>query len=231
MTPFDLAGFLRDDPVPRLLLLAGRRDPREPGRLLRAAGPEAASTETWRAVADAFAAGSPESAPTIARNSSFREAARHGQEPRYLYPLFGDIPANWEMRAMPTEAGRVSLGGADPADGSRPLRIEGSWDDQVYQWLPSKPGAAYLATARLRGRSSPGDDSSLLLAFLSGAGAVVGTRSRESLPKGLTPDWRTSALAGIAPEGAAWVGVGVEASRQARGDWLEASDIELRPLR
>jgi hypothetical protein len=89
----------------------------------------------------------------------------------------------------------------------------------------------YLATALVRGRSSPGNDAALFLAFLGRDGKGPGRHAMQSLPKGLTPGWRAMALADAAPDGAAWVGLGVGSARQVPGDWLEASAVELRSVR
>ena len=224
------ASLLRNDPVPRLLLGAGRRDPNAPMRILEAAGPEAVRQSPWRAVADGVAAGLV-AAPNLAANSSFMETAAGAQEPRFLYPRFGALPAKWTVRAMPTENGRATLveetGPGTAGSLRRSIRIEGAWDTQVYQWLPAKPGLAYIATARLKGHSSPGGDAALLLTILSGRGDVLASWM-QSLPKGDTPSWRTESLGDHAPSQAAWVGVGIGCSRQAADDWMEADSVELR---
>jgi hypothetical protein len=222
--------LLRDDPVLRLLIGAGRRDRSAPRRILEAAGPAAGTAPSWRAAAEGIASGIT-AAPNLAENSSFTETAAGGQEPHFLYPGFGALPAGWTIRATPTENGRTALvdesrfGEAGPS--RRKIRIEGAWDTQVYQWLPAKQGFAYLATARLRGRSSPGGDAALHLTFLSRDGSVLASWM-SSLPKGDTPGLRTGALADRAPAHAAWVGVGIGCSRQAAGDWMEADSVELR---
>lgn len=224
------ASLLRNDPVPRLLFGAGRRDPYAPMRILEAVGPEAGVQSPWRAVADGLASGLA-AAPNLTANSSFMETAANGQEPSYLYPRFGALPAGWTLKAMPTENGRAALAEETRSGGAgsrrRSIRIEGAWDTQVYQWLPTKPGFVYLATARLKGRSSPGCDAALFLTFLSGGGDVLASWM-QSLPKGDAPSWHTGALGDRAPAQAAWVGVGVGCSRQTAGDWMEADSVELR---
>jgi hypothetical protein len=231
MAQADLANFVRDDPVPRLLWLAGRRDPSAPRRVLRAAGPEAMGCRPWRGLADAIGGRQVAAAPNLDADSSFAETKPEGQEPRFLFPHSGDVPAGWEVRAMPTESGRVSLVGAGGEAPGRAVRIEGAWDTQIYQWLPAEPGRVYVATARLRGRSSPGNDAALFLTFLDQDGKVAGFRRMASLPKGETPAWRSMALADPAPGGAAWVGIGVGSARQVRGDWFEAARLELRAVK
>jgi hypothetical protein len=226
-----LSPFVRNDPVPRLLWLAGRCDPKAAARLLERAGPGAAGQPSWRALADALSDGDLLGAKELVSNGAFKVPAEHGQEPRFLYPRSGDNPAAWEVRAMPTETGLVTLTAAADNECPHRLRIEGAWDTQVYQWLPAEPGRCYVATAELRGESSPGNDSALFLTFLSAEGVPVGVHRMQSLPKGSTPAWRSAALADIAPPDAAWVGVGCGASRQMAPDWFEVGSISLRGLK
>jgi hypothetical protein len=222
--------LLRNEPVPRLLFGAGFRDSSAPRRILKSVGNEAAVPIPWNSMAEGLAGGL-SAAPNIAINSSFLDAIAGEQEPRFLYSRYGSLPSDWTFRAMPTETGQASLVDEREPGGARLhrrlVRIEGAWDTQFYQWLPAKPGYAYLATARLRGLSSPGDDSALILTFLSGSGSVLGAWT-QSLPKGETPRWRVEALCGRAPALAEWVGIGIECERQTPGDWMEADSVELR---
>ncbi len=226
MSGNDLAHFVRNDPVPRLLWLAGQRDPFAPRRILAAAGPDVADEAPWRVLAETLADGGLAVAQNLTHNPVFAKSAPAGQEPAILFPRSGKLPAEWEVEAMPTETGRVAL--VETGTAARILRIEGAWDTQVFQWRPAGPGRVYVATARLRGNSSPGNDAGLFLTFLTRDGKVAGTHRMQSLPKGLTPRWRSMALADSSPEGTAWVGVGIGASRQVAGDWLEVGAIELR---
>jgi len=226
MAVTDYSRLVRNDPVPRLLWLCGRSDLTSARRLLTAAGLNAADRPGWKDLADGIATARVLTAPNVLQNSSFGAKTGSNLEPRFLYRGFGELPAQWDLRAMPTETGRVNLVAADPE--SSALRIEGAWDTQVYQWIPVEPDCLYLATARLRGRSSPGNDSALFLTFVDRDGKTVGPARMEALPKGLTSDWRELALADRAPDRAAWVGVGVGGSRQSPDDWLELAAVELR---
>ncbi len=224
------ASLLRNDPVPRLLFGAGIRDPSAPRRILDTAGSAASTWIPWRALSDGLA-GRLCAAPNLAANSSFLESAAEGQEPHFLYSRFGVLPAKWKLSAMPTERGRAMLvdevGGNDKNSHRRSIRIEGAWDTQFYQWFPAKPGYAYLATARLRGRSSPGGDAMLFLTFLSANGHVAGAAT-QSLPKGETPAWRIEALCDLAPPHSEWIGIGIGCARQTLGDWMEGNSVEMR---
>lgn len=230
MAAMELAPFLRNDPVGGLLWRAGQADARAPRRLLEAAGTDALQREPWRVLADSFSGGKLSQARDLTANGRFAKIAQEGQEPRFLFPLFGALPADWELRAMPTEGGKVGLVRAGEDTNARRLRIESAWDTQLYQWLPISARGGYVATARLRGHSSAGNDSALFLTFLSADGNVAGSYRMQSLPKGLTEEWRTLALADLAPVGAAWVGVGIGVSRQVAGDWVEVDSVELRAV-
>ena len=223
--------LLRNDPVPRLLFCTGLRDHSAPQRILASAGRGAAIPHPWKVLAEGLADGL-FATPNLTANSLFLETAGEGKEPHYLYPRYGNLPARWVLKAMPTEEGRVALvesAGEGAAYSLRAsIRIEGAWDTQLYQWLQAKRGCAYLATARLRGRSSPGGDAALFLTFLSESGNVL-SGSMQSLPKGETSNWRVEALCDRAPPEAKWVGVGIGCARQTTGDWMEANSVELRP--
>ncbi len=230
MVAMSLAYFVRNDPVPRLLWLAGLNDPAAPLRLLAKAGVTAADEAAWLELAEALAQGGLAAAPNQATNSSFEKEAATGPEPRWLFPLSGALPADWEVHSTATQTGRVALMNDPGQPARRCLRVEGAWDTQVYQWRPAQAGRIYVATAELRGTSSPGNDSGLFFTFLSAAGRVVGTHRMQCLPKGETADWRTMVLADLAPVGTAWVGLGIGASRQTDGDWIEAAAVELRSI-
>ena len=228
MTAIDLTAFLRNDPVPRLLWLAGQRDPASPRRILTAAGLAADQRMDWWAMADLLAARQTAVATDLIANGSFVESGKQSQAPRFLYPHSGVLPAKWTWRAMPTERGKVERVDSEVVRGGRALRVEGAWDTQFYQWIPAEPKGVYVATALLRGKSGPGNDTALFLTFLNRSGEVTGTVRACSLPKGLTSGWRVGALADRVPEDAAWVGVGVASSRQGPEDWLEATAVSLQ---
>lgn len=227
MTAMDLSPFVRNDPVPRLLWLAGQHDPAAPRRILAAAGAEALKQGSWPALSELLASGQLRTAPDLVANGSFTAPASNFMEPEFLYPKFGMLPAKWKITAMPTETGKVVLVGTGPQSDQQALRIEGAWDTQVFQWIPAEPDCVYLATARGRGKSSPGSDSALFLTFLDQAGKVVGPVRMQGLPKGMTESWRNLALADRAPDEAAWVGIGIGSTRQQPGDALEVADVGL----
>jgi hypothetical protein len=220
--------FLRHDPVPRLLWAEGRLDPARPRALLAAAGPRVQEVSEWAILADAIAGRRLDSAGNVVRNPSLEQLAATGLKPEFLHPRSSPVPADWEVRAMPTEHGRVARVETD--GGFFALRMEGAWDTQAFQWHPAVPRRIYVATVETRGATSPGGDAGLFLTFLTADGRVTGTHRMQTLPKGTTSQWRTLALADLAPSDAAWVGIGVGASRQVGGDWLEAAALDLREM-
>jgi len=97
----------------------------------------------------------------------------------------------------------------------------------VTQAQPVQPGELCVAEVQMRGRSSPGNDAALTLAFVDAAGKLVGEYRTTMLPKGEST-WRRLTLADTAPATARYVVVGLVATRQFDGDWLEAAEATLR---
>ncbi len=220
-------GFLlRNDPVPHLLAVLGRRDRVAPlaalAELTIAGEPV---PEHWAALAVAYGKNRLAGATERLANGWFGEAAPGGLHPGFLHPRSGDIPAAWAVRAAPTEQGRVTLGAR--VLGRRILRVEGAWDTQVTQAQPVQPGQLFVAEVQMRGRSSPGNDAALTLAFVDAAGRLVGEYRTTMLPKGENA-WRQLTLADTALAEARYVVVGLVATRQFDGDWLEAAEATLR---
>ncbi len=224
-----LAGVMRNDPIPRLLWLAGYRNPSEPGRILTVAGISKNESRWWSMVAVSESQNSPMIRNGL-ENSALLPAKDKLKEPRFLYPKFGVLPLKWQVQAMPTENGQMEIVDNFADTLKKAVHIGGAYDTQLFQWYPVEPGRTYFAEAQLRGNSSPGNDAALFLTFVDGAGKSVGAGEMQSLPKGVTNDWRTMVLADQAPLGAKWVGVGVGASGQDSDDWLETSSIELRMI-
>ena len=224
----DIPVLVRNDPVPRLLQLIGCKDASASRRILRSANLEANKQPSWFALAELQASGAWSGAPNLVANSSFMKMETDLQQPRFLYPRFGMLPSKWKLKAMPTDQGRVQLVDSERPNGQRAMRIEGAWDTQLYQWIPVEPDCTYVATAKFRGNSSPGNDSGLYLTFLDASGTMMDVPRSQLMPKGLTADSRTAVLVGKPTEGATWVGIGAGSSRQSPGDWLEVSSLELR---
>ena len=241
----DVAFLLRNDPVPRLLAALGQREATAPLAVLAevqaaGAGP-ATATEigagvpmrlavkvpaAWRDLAEAFADGRITRLKNRLPNGDFSRVAVGRQEPRFLYPRWGELPADWEVRGIATETGRVALVAREPG-GVPALRIEGAWETQASTILPATPGRLHVLAAQMRGHSSPGNDAAMFLVFMNAEGRITGEYRTQTLPKGES-DWRTLLLAAAAPADAAWVSVGVAALRQPAGDWLEAAAVALK---
>lgn len=228
MATANIGYLLRNDPVPSVLSALGQRDPVGPmtalGELVAAGMPVPAH---WTALAAACAQTRDMGGVNLLANPLFLRVSPDGQAPRFLYPLSGEVPQDWELRAIATEKSCVALGKLE--DGARPLRIEGAWDTQLLQRRPATVGRLYLAEIELRGVSSPGNDASLILTFLDAHGRNVGEFRTVSLPKGRS-DWRLLALADTAPVGSVQVVFGIVAKRQFGGDWLEARLPALRAV-
>jgi hypothetical protein len=224
----ELSYFVRNDPVPRLLAALATPDAEVPKRILGSLPAALTVPPHWRALAEALADNRVATAPNLTRHADLRAASARRLEPEFLFSRCGELPEGWEVRAVPTENGRVALAAPTTVRPGRNLRVEGAWDTQVYQWLPVEAGRFCIARAQAAGRRSPGNDSGLFLTFLTRDGKLTGTHRMQSLPDGETAPPTELLLADWAPADAAWVGVGVGASRQADGDWFEATDVELR---
>jgi hypothetical protein len=218
--------LLRNDPVPGLLVRLSRSDRKAPTAALAELAEAGVSVPShWAALATALGERRLTRASNLLSNGTFAEASPEGQQPQFLYPRSGELPADWNVRAVATEHGRVALGPAFA--GVRVLRVEGAWDTGIGQTQLAEPGRLYVAEVQMRGRSSPGNDAALTLAFVDAGGKTVGEYRSVMLPKGES-GWRALALAANAPENAKYVVVGVAALRQFGGDWIEATGVSLR---
>ena len=218
--------LLRNDPVPGLLVRLSRSDRKAPtGALAVLAEAGVPVPPHWAALAAALGDQRLTRADNLLANGTFARASAEGQQPQFLYPRSGELPADWNVRAVATEHGRVTLGPAFA--GVRVLRIEGAWDTEIGQTQLAEPGRLYVAEVQMRGWSSPGNDAALTLAFVDAGGKTVGDYRSTMLPKGES-GWRTLVLAAGAPENAKYVVVGLSALRQFGGDWLEATGVSLR---
>ena len=220
--------FVRDDPVPRLLWLAGVRDPREPGDIVVRVGNAGEETKRWRRLAGFIRARKFRGSANLVANSAFLKTTGKSFDPGFLYPRFGPIPSQWQMRAIATESGSVAVVDDFAKAERKALRIEGARNTQVFQWRAVEPDCVYSAFARMRGHSGPGNDAALFLTFVDSNGKLLGQTEMQSLPKGTTVDWREGVVSDEPPAGARWVGIGLGATGQESGDWLEATDVELK---
>jgi len=224
----DLNHFLRNDPVPRLLWGASVKNPSRAGELLRESGARSSEEGMWRTLAFALGTTRPSEWSLISKNSDFAQTAESPLEPKFLFARFGPMPAEWIVRAAPAELSQVSVQNRVSPALKSIVRVEGAWDTQIFQWHPVTRGHSYLALARMRGRTSPGNDSGLFLTFLDAGRKPVGIHRMQTLPKGESEAERLMVLADEPPLTAVWVGVGIGASRQVAGDWMEVSSVELK---
>jgi len=157
------------------------------------------------------------------------------------------VPAEWQGRVEPSQFHRGEL---IEVDGGRVLRISGTKDTTVSQWVwlgsegPGKDGGAegrgtagagaerrevgptQRAAMMLRGKVSPGTAVSLVFSWLDANHRHVGFRAVR-LPDGEWPEWVTLRQAGEPPAGAAWVGLGLRVQNQVGGDWVEAKGFSV----
>ena len=135
------------------------------------------------------------------------------------------LPQPWQSKVEPVEPHRAALvPGAPPT-----LRIEGSKDTQVFQWLPMTDQGGYRATIQLRGRLSPSVLTALTLGWLDKDQRNIGV-TMIRLPEGEWPEWVELVQGGRPPKGAHYVGIGLAVRHQGRGDWIEAREFSLRSL-
>lgn len=135
------------------------------------------------------------------------------------------LPHPWQSKVEPAESQRAALvPGAPPV-----LRIEGSKDTQVFQWLPMTDRGGHRATVQLRGRLSPSGLTALTLGWLDKDQRILGVTMMR-LPEGEWPEWVELVQAGRPPAGSHYVGIGIAVQHQGPGDWIEAREFSLRSL-
>jgi hypothetical protein len=131
------------------------------------------------------------------------------------------LPAPWHSRVEPYQTHTATW----PESG-RVLRIAGSKDTAVYQWVPAQPGKVHCASVRLRGHLSPSAIATLTLGWLDKDQHHLGLTVAR-LPEGDWPHWSQLLQGAVAPANAAWVGVGVRVQHQAKDDWIEVESPSL----
>ncbi len=157
----------------------------------------------------------------LARNPNWLGPLGRGQ--RIAELIYGiDEPPEWASRVEPAEKHLAVW--RDEGD-ARVLRIEGTKDSSIQQWV-ERGGARPLAQAAVRGRVSPGTIVSLSLAWLDVRDRHVGHRLVR-LPDGDWPDWVVLRIDGPTPAGAVKVGIGIRVQHQVAGDWAEFRNLAL----
>ena len=136
----------------------------------------------------------------------------------------GQTPVGWHTWAQASPA--LHYG----PSGKGSLETTGAADTGIalFQWVPVQPGRLYHLSARIRTRVSPGNRTYLMAGWQDAAGQRVG-RPRTFLltHRNADSDWQTSSFMLEAPPQAATAYFGLKASRQNRGDFLEATAFSI----
>jgi hypothetical protein len=133
------------------------------------------------------------------------------------------LPDPWLSQVEPSQHHRAGL----VEDMPGVLRIGGSKDTQVFQWVESGNYTFARVQAKIRGRVSVSGVAMLTLGWLDAQHRHLGTTVMR-LPEGEWPEWVTLVQAGAAPAGAVWVGIGIRVQHQAKDDWVEVTELSLR---
>jgi len=133
------------------------------------------------------------------------------------------LPAHWQSRVEPAEHHQAGLKADEPGV----LRIAGTKDTQVFQWVALGDRAFARAQVSVRGRVSVSGVAMLTLGWLDTDHRHLGITVIR-LPEGEWPEWVDLVQAGSAPKGAAWVGLSLRVQHQAPEDWVEARGFSLR---
>lgn len=134
------------------------------------------------------------------------------------------LPSGWLSRVEPAQFHRAEL---VEANGQRTLRVEGTKDSHVWQWVALPNRGWYEAEILVRGQASRGASVSLVAAFLDASHRHLMLKTHR-LPEGEWPDWVMLRQAITPPPNAAWVGLGLRVQYQERGDWVEARGFTLK---
>lgn len=236
--PFDWSDYLKSDPVPAALFALRAARTQNAGKNASQLGDLRAAELERRVASDRKVAPlwrglvSASLPPHVASAGSAAEmlvdAAMTGplQPARTIAGLtYGvALPVGWQSKVEPAEHHRAEF---TPAGGDRALRVEGTKDTMVSQWVAVRQPGIHRASIAVRGRVSPGNAVTLILAFLDAAHRHVGFKAVR-LPDGEWPEWVHLAQAEASPDGAVWVGIGLRVQNQVHGDWVEAREFSVQ---
>lgn len=182
-----------------------------------------------------------------ARWRILREEARVSGAPRGS-ELLKD-PGLSELQAGPTggffdiwwSGGRPWSGYGEPYEtrsvmrspGERPgmahaLVMRGCKQETFSQVVPGEPGRTYVARVKFRGHVSPGNMTFLILNFQDAQGKTLSYGIVDRVPVGRYDVPVELLVQAEAPDGAAWIGLGVRVMNQVENDVAEFSDFSLR---
>ena len=125
------------------------------------------------------------------------------------------LPPPWQSRMEPYQTNQANW-----TEPGKVLRIGGTEETSVFQWLPAAPEKYYRASVVIRGRLSLSAIANLTLGWLDKDQKPLGLTVLR-LPEGDWPEWGELLQGAVAPHQAAWVGVGIHVQHQAKDDWIE----------
>ncbi|MBI5690590.1 MAG: DUF4838 domain-containing protein [Verrucomicrobia bacterium] len=114
--------------------------------------------------------------------------------------------------------------------GGRRLRMSGCRTEGIGQWVAANPGDLFVATAKVRARTSPGTATFLILSFLDESGKHTNLGMVDRLPPGREVQETSLCVIARAPPGARHAGVAVRALNQINDDFAEFEQVSLRRL-
>jgi hypothetical protein len=133
------------------------------------------------------------------------------------------LPPGWQSRVEPSQFHQARI--INGADGV--LRVSGSKDTQVFQWVELQKYQFAQAQVQVRGQVSPSGVVSLILGWLDRQNRHLGMTVMR-LPEGHWSDWTALTQAAAAPSGAFSVGIGMRIQHQQADDWIEIRGFSLK---
>jgi hypothetical protein len=203
--------FLKNDPLTGALLA------------LRMAGRPAELPQRAVAVGTAIEEWAPDDGRELLRDAGMQGRLLPAREVAGR-PRGVALPGDWASSVEPSEHHRAELTGPPAA---RVLRLSGSKDVTVSQWVPVGGPRLHWTAIDVRGRVLPGTAVSLVFSWLNEAQVHVGFTLLR-LPDGEWPEWVTLQQAALPPAGAVWVGLGLRVQNQVADAWIEARGFTLR---
>jgi hypothetical protein len=141
-----------------------------------------------------------------------------------------DLPGAWQSKVEPTQTHVGEVTTAAARTGAAGLRISGAVNTTVFQWLPATADRLYVASVQARGHVTSSNAVFLTFGWLDAQGRHLGKSRAARLPDGSWPEWVPLQQGARAPQGAAWIGIGVHLQNQLTGDWAEFDDFSLREV-
>ena len=138
-----------------------------------------------------------------------------------------DLPGAWQSSVEPTQRHVGEVTKAAARSGEAGLHLSGAINTTVLQWRPAVAGRLYVGSVHTRGHVTSSDAVFLSMGWLDAQGKHLGVSLAARLPDGAWPEWVQLQQGARAPDGAAWVGIGVHLQNQMPGDWVEFDDFSL----